>query len=66
MLDQGEVVGGITSGAFSPTLQVVIDLARVASYSGCMAGEIRGKNHVVECVTRTFVRHGRLVYRKWT
>ena len=66
VLDQGEAVGEITSGAFSPTLQVGVGLARVTSYSGYMAAEIRGKNHVVECVTPAFVRHGRLVYRKLT
>ena len=66
VLDQGEVVSDITSGAFSSTLQVGIDLARVTSYSGRMAGEIRGKNHVVECVAPEFVRHGRLVDRKLT
>ena len=66
MLDQGEVVGEITSGAFSPTFPVGVGLARVTLYSGYMAAEIRGKNHVVECVTPEFVRHARLVYKKLT
>ena len=66
VVDQGEVVGEITSGAFSPTFPVGVGLARVTLYSGYMAAEIRGKNHVVECVTPAFVRLGRLVHRKLT
>ncbi|MFT7218738.1 MAG: aminomethyltransferase [Candidatus Azotimanducaceae bacterium] len=58
----GVQVGEITSGAFSPTLQYSIALARVASVSDAMTVEIRGKKHPVQLVTTPFVRHGEKVY----
>lgn len=59
----GEAVGEITSGAFSPTLQHAIALARVSRLSSDMAVEIRGKMHPVTCVTTPFVRNGQPVFK---
>ena len=59
----GERVGEITSGAFSPTLQQGIALARVSRVSGDMSVEIRGRRHPVTCVEPPFVRHGKQVYK---
>lgn len=58
----GKQVGEITSGAFSPTLEHAIALARVTETSADMAVEIRGKMQAVECVTTPFVRNGKPVY----
>ena len=58
----GVQVGEITSGAFSPTLQHAIALARVTRCSAQMAVEIRGRMHQVNCVTTPFVRNGKRVY----
>ncbi len=59
----GKPVGEITSGAFSPTLQHSIALARVSEVSDNMSVEIRGKQHEVECVFPPFVRNGKQVYK---
>ena len=58
-----EQVGEITSGAFSPTLQHAIALARVSSVGDDMSVEIRGKRIPVDAVTPGFVRNGRQVYK---
>lgn len=64
VFSKGEPVGEITSGAFSPTLQAGIALARVSAVSDEMTVEIRGKHLEVECVTPGFVRHGKQVYQQ--
>jgi aminomethyltransferase len=57
--DSGEV-GLITSGTFSPTLNVAIGLARVpAALHPPLKVEIRGKQLPVKLVRPPFVRHGR-------
>lgn len=63
VFSDGKAVGEITSGAFSPTLQLGIALARVTQTSGNMTVEIRGKQVPVEAVTPSFVRHGKAVYQ---
>ena len=60
----GKEVGEITSGAFSPTLQQGIALARVSETSSSMTVEIRGKHHEVTCVEPPFVRYGKQVYKE--
>jgi aminomethyltransferase len=61
---EGEkVVGKITSGAFSPTLQRGIALARIKPCTGSLSVAIRGKQVPVDRVRPPFVRHGRPVYR---
>jgi len=58
---QGE--GEITSGSFSPTLNLSIALARVPIGTGDSAEvEIRGKRLPVRVVKPGFVRHGKKVY----
>ena len=64
VFSEGEKVGEITSGAFSPTLQMGIALARVSATSGDMTVEIRGKHQDVDCVSPCFVRHGKTVYQQ--
>ena len=59
----GQVVGEITSGAFSPTLEQSVALARVSDISANMSVEIRGKQHPVESVEAPFVRNGKQVYK---
>ena len=59
----GDLVGETTSGAFSPTLQQGIALARVSRVSGGMSVEIRGRRQPVTCVEPPFVRHGKQVYK---
>jgi len=56
----GEAIGEITSGGFSPTLQRSIALARIAkgSDSGCEV-DIRGKRVPAELVKPPFVRNGK-------
>ena len=66
VLSEGVEVGEITSGAFSPTLQMGIGLARVSAISANMSVEIRGKQHPVDCVSPSFVRHGKPVFKKLT
>jgi aminomethyltransferase len=63
VFSEGEPVGEITSGAFSPTLQLGIALARVERTSARMSVEIRGRQVPVEAVTPSFVRHGKAVYK---
>ncbi len=63
VFSEGRQVGEITSGAFSPTLQHAIALARVSESSTDMSVEIRGKMQPVECVEPPFVRNGSRVYK---
>ncbi len=56
-------VGLTTSGAFSPTLQCSIALARVTSTARECTVEIRGKQVAAEMVKPPFVRNGKQVYR---
>ena len=63
VFSNGALAGEITSGAFSPTLEKSIALARVSATSSNMAVEIRGKMQPVECVTPPFVRNGKQVYK---
>ncbi len=58
-----ELVGEVTSGAFSPTLQHSIALARVLANKDNLQVEIRGKRHQVEKVQPPFVRNGKKVYK---
>jgi aminomethyltransferase len=57
-----KVVGKITSGAFSPTLQRGIALARIRSCTGPLSVAIRGKQVPVDRVRLPFARNGRPVY----
>ncbi len=62
VLYAGEVVGELTSGAFSPTLGIGIGLARIASGAVDQAGlevEIRGRRLPVLQVKPPFVRRQR-------
>lgn len=61
---QETLVGEITSGAFSPTLQAGIGFARVGAWQGPLFVEIRGKRQAVEPVSLPFVRKGQIVYQK--
>lgn len=63
VFSDGAPVGEITSGAFSPTLEKSIALARVSATSSSMTVEIRGKMQAVECVAPPFVRNGKQVYK---
>ncbi len=63
VFSDGERVGEITSGAFSPTLQRGIALARVSAISANMTVEIRNKQQPVQCVETPFVRNGKQVYK---
>ena len=63
VFSNGSRVGEITSGAFSPTLQHAIALARVTARSGSMEVGIRGKMQPVDCVAPPFVRNGKQVYK---
>ncbi|HIC43232.1 MAG TPA: glycine cleavage system protein T, partial [Sulfurimonas sp.] len=56
-------VGEITSGAFSPTLQHSVALARINNQHGDLTVEIRNKHIFVQQVTLPFVRHGKQVYQ---
>ncbi len=61
VLNDGVVVGEVTSGGFSPTLERSIALARVAPGLGdTCAVEIRGKPIPARVVKPPFVRHGRI------
>lgn len=59
----GRKVGEITSGAFSPTLQHSIALARISDTKGSLTVEIRKKQFAVQRVIPPFVRHGKQVYK---
>ncbi len=58
-----EEVGEITSGAFSPTLQHAIALARISVGSENLTVEIRGKRMPVHKVQPPFARNGKQVYK---
>jgi aminomethyltransferase len=61
VLLDGEPVGAITSGGFSPTLERSIALARVtpaAAAAGAVAVDIRGKPVAARVVKPPFVRNG--------
>ncbi len=60
MLD-GQVVGEITSGSFSPTMGRAIALARVSqSVSNLCQVELRGKPVIARIVRPPFVRNGKI------
>lgn len=60
MLD-GQVIGEITSGSFSPTMGLAIALARIPqSVSGMCQVELRGKPVVARIVRPPFVRNGKI------
>ncbi|MDP5057941.1 MAG: glycine cleavage system aminomethyltransferase GcvT [Pseudomonadales bacterium] len=63
LFSAGEQVGEITSGAFSPTLEHSIALARVKSGVGDLEVEIRGKRLPVHKVKPPFARNGKQVYK---
>jgi len=62
VLHEGEEVGRITSGTFSPTLEVPIALASVRAECGrpgtALAVEIRGRTEPAVVVRRPFYRRG--------
>jgi aminomethyltransferase len=58
-----ELIGEVTSGAFSPTLQHAIALARVQTGKENLEVEIRGKRHPVEKVQPPFARNGKKAYK---
>lgn len=58
-----EEIGEVTSGAFSPTLQHAVALARIRVPAGNLEVEIRGKRVPVEMVKPPFVRNGKKVYK---
>ncbi len=59
----GQQVGEITSGAFSPTLRHSIALARISVATGELTVGIRKKQFAVQRVTPPFVRNGKQVYK---
>lgn len=61
VLVAGEGEGEITSGTFSPTMEIGIAMARVPAGTGdrCMV-EIRGKEHPARVVKLPFVRNGKV------
>lgn len=60
VLSDGQVVGQLTSGGFSPTLSRSLGLARIASHvTGECTVEIRGKERAARIVRPPFVRHGK-------
>lgn len=61
----GQLVGEITSGAYSPTLSKSIAMARVTATEGDFSVEIRGRAVPVELVHPPFVRNGKQVYKAW-
>lgn len=61
VLVPGEGEGEITSGTFSPTMQVGIAMARVPKGIGASCNvEIRGKEHPARVVKLPFVRNGKV------
>lgn len=64
VLCDGARVGEITSGAFSPTLQHSIALARIdAGATGALTVDVRGREKPVLRVRPPFVRNGKQVYK---
>ena len=63
VFDGSKQVGEITSGAFSPTLQHSIALARIASGAGDLQVGIRNKRFNVARVKPPFARNGKQVYK---
>lgn len=62
VLVEGEVVGEITSGTFSPTIGCAIAFARVRDVPETgIEVEIRNRRHEVERVKAPFVRHGEVL-----
>ena len=61
-MHEGEAVGVVTSGSFSPTLQHGIALARVSNHAaaGKLQVDIRGKLLDVRIVEPPFVRNGQI------
>ena len=67
VLWQGEAVGRITSGGYSPTLEKGIALAQVASVvpmGGMCQVDMRGRMMDVQVVRPPFVRLGKVVFRE--
>jgi aminomethyltransferase len=61
---EGQPDGEVTSGTFSPTLNVSVALARVPVATGAHCHvEIRGKRVSVQVVKPPFVRHGKAVWQ---
>lgn len=59
-----ELIGEITSGAFSPTLQHSVALARIQrNFEGALSVEIRNRRMQVLEVRPPFVRNGKQVYK---
>ena len=59
IVHNAEVVGEVTSGTFSPTLQKAIALARIpVEATGSCQVEIRGKQLAARIVRPPFVRDG--------
>jgi hypothetical protein len=67
VLADGRVVGEVTSGGFSPTLERSIAFARVepGTPADC-AVDIRGKPVSARIVKPPFVRNGRILHRPLT
>jgi aminomethyltransferase len=60
VFDAGKLIGEITSGTFSPTLNCAIALARIATgASSCVQVEIRNTLHAARIVKPPFVRQGK-------
>lgn len=64
VLCDGQPVGEITSGAFSPTLGHSIALARVTRSDGELQVQIRNKPVLVKAVIPPFVRNGKKTYKE--
>ncbi len=58
LLQGNEIVGEITSGGFSPTLNHSIGLARVLNEIDACEVDIRGKRYPIKIVKIPFVRNG--------
>lgn len=66
ILSNGEIIGKVTSGTFSPTLNYPIALAYVNNNKDYKINdkldvEIRGKNHTVEVTTLPFYKRNRSI-----
>ncbi len=66
VLQQGEVIGEVVSGTFSPTLRKGIAFVRVRLPRSvdCQV-EVRGKLLSAQIVTMPFVRQGKSVFKEW-